>query len=230
MTTAVEYKQARRGYCSERLDCLDRSLSGCLLCSARPAHDARPPQRRRLRSLNCLSAPLAFLALLALLDFLRLNLPFLHTRPSPFPATSLLRRRSFCPTRSLKVSLHDSTTRNDDHLPLTTILDELHLQHPSCHPFWCVSPPSTVGFSLAHNLFSIIFCGAAAVAAWSLIVLGIALHFQTAFVSSDARTYSYSTSIRTPQSESESASASDRVKWQTPPRFSRSPALPVSRS
>lgn len=43
-------------------------------------------------------------------------------------------------------------------------------------------------------IISKLFCGTAVVAAWSIIVLGIALHFQTAFVSSDARTYSCSTS------------------------------------
>ena len=41
---------------------------------------------------------------------------------------------------------------------------------------------------------SIFLCRAVVVAAWSLIVLGIALHFQTSFVSSNARAYSYYTS------------------------------------
>ena len=59
---------------------------------------------------------------------LRLNPPSFITA---HPATSFLRRRSLCPRRSLQVSLHDSTTRNDNHLPLTHYDPHLYQCTPS---------------------------------------------------------------------------------------------------
>lgn len=96
--------------------------------------------------------------------------------------------------------LHDA--RNDNRLPLPTTLTcnhALYLQYPSCLPHWCVSPRPRAVCASSSQLFFKNFCGAAVVGAWSIIVLGIALHFQISFVSSDSRTYSCFLSTWPPQ-------------------------------